>query len=583
MRGDKGQVLYVGKAKNLKSRVMSYFRDKVDRPKTAIMVAQIQDLEWIVTESETEALVLECNLIKEYRPKYNIRLVDDKHYPYIKVTIKEDYPRVQIVRHRGADGSRYFGPYTSAGAMHEALSIIRELFSIRSCGNQKFKNRKRPCLNYQIKRCEAPCMGKIAKEEYGKQVREVILLLEGNTKELIRMLNREMNTAADELAFEKAGRIRDQIQALRSISEKQKVIMEKKEDQDVIALHAGEERAVVQLFFVRGGKVVSRETFEMDNTGGQEEAAVMAAFLKQYYLIGKEIPARILVDVLPEEQESLEDWLRQTRGKKVELIWPQRGESRRLVHMVKENAKLTYLDEVLQKKKKQLSEAALTDLGQALSLPEPPHRIECYDISNIQGSNTVASMVVFLEGKPANSEYRRFTIRTVEGPNDFASMQEVLSRRFRGAQEMKPGFEKIPDLIIIDGGKGQLSSARTILKEHGFAAIPTFGLAKKEELLYQEGVSEPIRLEKDSEALYLVQRVRDEAHRFAITFHREKRDKGTVTSVLDSVPGIGPKRKKLLLTTFGSVKGVRRAKTQEIADTLHMSLKKAEELKEFLG
>ncbi|QRN86897.1 excinuclease ABC subunit UvrC [Clostridia bacterium] len=583
MRGESNQVIYVGKAKNLKNRVRSYFRDKVDRPKTAIMVSQIRDLEWIVTESETEALVLECNLIKEYRPKYNIRLVDDKHYPYIKVTIGEDFPRVLVVRRRGTDGSRYFGPYTSAGAMHEVLSLIRELFSLRSCGNQKFKNRKRPCLNYQIKRCDAPCMGKISKEEYAKQVKEAILLLEGNTNELIRLLNREMQAAAEGLAFEKAARIRDQIKALKNIGEKQKVIMEKKEDQDVIAIHAGENRAVVQLFFVRNGKVINRETFEMDNTGEQEEAAVMAAFLKQYYLVGKEIPARIVVDVLPEEQESLEQWLKERRGKKVELFWPQRGEAKRLVHMVKENAKLTYLDNMLQKKKKELSEAALSDLGKALSLPSPPHRIECYDISNIQGSNTVASMVVFLDGKAANSEYRRFTIRTVEGPNDFASMQEVLSRRFRGAKEEKPGFEKIPDLIIIDGGKGQLSSARAILKEYGFSSIPTFGLAKREELLFREGESEPIRLERDSEALYLVQRVRDEAHRFAITFHREKRDKRTVTSILDSVPGIGPKRKKQLLNTFGSAKGVRRASAQEIADTLHISLKKAEEVKEYLG
>ena len=583
MRDGAGQVLYVGKAKNLKNRVMSYFRDKVDRPKTAVMVSQVRDLEWIVTDSETEALVLECNLIKEHRPKYNIRLVDDKHYPYIKVTVQEDYPRVQIVRRRGTDGSRYFGPYTSAGAMHDALAIIRDLFSLRTCGNQKFKNRKRPCLNHQIKRCEAPCMGRVSKEEYAKQVQEVILLLEGNTRELIRMLTAEMKGAAESLAFEKAGRIRDQIKALKSISEKQKVIMEKKEDQDVVALHAGEDKAVVQQFFVRGGKVVGRETFEMDNSGGQEDAEVMSAFLKQYYLTGKEIPARILLDVLPEDQEALEDWLREKRGKKVELFRPQRGEARRLVHMVKENAKLTYLEESLQKKKKELSGAALAELGQALSLDAPPHRIECYDISNIQGANIVASMVVFLDGKAATGEYRRFIIRSVEGPNDFASMQEVLSRRFQGAKEEKPGFEKTPDLVIIDGGKGQLSAARAIMKDNGFGAIPTFGLAKKEELLFQEGESEPIVLDRDSEALYLVQRIRDEAHRFAITFHREKRDKRTVTSILDSVPGIGPKRKKMLLTTFGSVRGVRRASAKDIADTLHVSLKKAEEIKEFIG
>jgi len=583
MRNELGEVIYVGKAKSLKNRVSSYFRDKVDRPKTALLVSKIHDVDWIVTESETEALVLECNLIKEYRPKYNIRLVDDKHYPYLKVTLEEEYPRVLVVRQRGTDKSRYFGPYTSATSMHEALKTIRALFTLRTCSNQKFQHRSRPCLNYQIKKCSAPCMNKISKEEYRRQVDELVLLLEGSTKELMRVLGDNMKEASRQLQFEKAAQIRDQMAALKSIGEKQKVIMEKGRDEDVIALFGGDEKAVVQIFFVRNGKVIDRKTFDMFNTEGQQEAAIMAAFIKQYYYDGKEIPARILLDILPEEADALISWLRQRRGKKVELIQPKRGETRRLVHMVRENAKLTYQEEALKKTKKKYKDKALVALQEALFLEELPARMECYDISNIQGSHMVASMVVFTMGQPDVAEYRKFHIKTVEGPNDFAAMQEVLHRRFQGAKRDKPGFEKIPDLVIVDGGKGQLSSARAIMREHGFSDIPTFGLAKKEELLYQEGRQDPIRLAADSEALYLIQRIRDEAHRFAITFHREKRSQSAFISVLDSVPGIGPKRKKILLQTFGSVKGVKQASVDDLAKALNMSLEKAGEIKEYLG
>lgn len=583
MKDHQGEVIYVGKAKKLKPRVSSYFRQKVDRPKTELLVSKIVDFEWIVTDSETEALVLESNLIKEYRPQYNIRLIDDKHYPYIKITLEEDFPRVVVVRRRGSDKARYFGPYTSATSMHEAIRTIRSVFALRTCSKQKFNNRKRPCLNYQIKKCSGPCMAYISQEDYGKRIDDVILLLEGNSSELLESLKKQMQEAAQSLAYEQAAILRNQIYALESIAEKQKVIMENHDDQDVVALHVGEERSLVQIFFIRSGKMITRETFELDNTKDQTDGEIMGAFIKQYYKQVNDLPGKILVSVLPDEEEILLEWLAQRRGKRVVIHWPQRGASRRLIDMVAENARLTYQEIGLQQKKRVLSAKALGDLSKTLGLTEPAHRIECFDVSNISGTNTVASMAVFIDGKPDVSRYRRFTIRSVDGPNDYASMEEVISRRFAGAKKHKEGFEHLPDLVIIDGGKGQLSSARKIMKAQGFASIPTFGLAEKEELLFSEGSPLPLVLPKDSEALYLVQRIRDEAHRFAISFHRDKRHKQAFTSVLDSVPGIGPKRKKVLLQTFGSVKGVQRAKPEDIAKALHLKLEKAQEIKEFLG
>lgn len=583
MKDAAGEILYVGKAKNLRSRVQSYFREKVDRPKTALLVRRIRDVEWIITDTETEALILELNLIKEHRPRYNILMIDDKHYPYLKINVKEDYPRVEVVRRRREDGARYFGPYTSSLAMNEVLRIIESLFLVRTCSDGKFGSRTRPCLNYQIRKCLGPCMGYVSPQEYRKGIEEILMLLEGKTAPLLSRLRKRMEKESEELNFEEAARLRDQMQAVESLSRRQKVVTDSSDDRDVLALVRGDLGAAGQIFFVRNGRVIGRDRVELKNVRGMEDAEIMASFIQQYYNMARDLPGEILVSVLPADQEVLEDWLGRMRGKKVVIRHPRRGQPRRLVDMVMENARLGYEELNLRRMKEDRTGRALQELADALDLPAPPGRIECYDISNISGTNTVASMVVFEDGMPRKNQYRRFRIRTVEGPNDFASMEEVLTRRFGRLEEGDVRFGAVPDLVIIDGGKGQLSSARKIMKEHGAGDIPTFGLAKKEEELFREGTAEPVVLPRDSEALYLVQRIRDEAHRFAITFHRKLRGQEALTSVLDSVPGIGPKRKKILLNTFGSPAGVRQAPAGEIARALGISLERAEKIKDDLG
>lgn len=591
MHDEAGEIIYVGKASSLKNRVRSYFRPNPgDSPKVEAMVSRIADLEWIITDTEVEALILELNLIKKHRPKYNIRLVDDKHYPYLKLTVNEKYPRIVITRSMKKDGARYFGPYTRSGAMNETLRLLRKIFPLRTCSNETMARQTRPCLNAHIKRCLAPCTNQVNPEVYLDMVRDIILFLEGKQEDLIKTLEVKMNQAAENMEFERAAELRDQINAVRQVMVKQKIISADMSNQDVIAMARGQGESCVQIFFIREGKLLGRDHFFLQGTDEMSRSEIITAFVEQYYSKASEIPQEILLQEEVIGKELLERWLTDSKGKRVYLRTPQRGEKLKLVEMVAKNALMTLEEEELTRQKKQMmTKEAVLELQRELALKKPPFRIECYDISNIQGTNSVGSMVVFENGEPKTSDYRRFQIKTVEGPNDFASLQEVLARRFKRAKaEAEEGsqgskFAKLPDLIIIDGGKGQLSSAREVMHQLGVDDIPTFALAEEEELLFTEGKSEPIVLPKNSPSLYLVQRVRDEAHRFAVSYHRRLREKRAYKSILDEVPGIGPKRKKALLKAFGSLKGIREASLEELAQVEGMTRPAAENLLEYLG
>jgi excinuclease ABC subunit C len=590
MKDGMGEIIYVGKASVLKNRVRSYFNSSHgDALKVKALVSHIVDLEWLITDSELEALILECNLIKKYLPKYNVRLVDDKHYPYIKVTIQERYPRILISRTIKKDGSRYFGPYTRVTAMRETIKLLKKLFPLRTCTNETLNRATRPCLNYHIKRCLGPCMGEVAQKAYQELVKEVLLFLEGKQEILMNKITEKMLEASENMQFEKAAELRDQLKAVESVMEKQKMISPDFEDQDILAMARGNNESCVEIFFVREGKINGREHFMMKNTDEKSRSEVLTAFVQQYYGDIIDYPRELILQEELEDQLLLEAWLTKLKGKKVRLTVPKKGEKLRLIEMVAKNAIMS-LDEMVltRQKKNMMTKEAVLELQQALNLTKPPFRIECYDISNTQGTNSVASMVVFENGEPKISEYRRFKIKTVEGPNDFASMQEVLTRRFKRAiAEMQAGvdgkFATLPDLVIIDGGKGQLSSARKVMYDLGVQMIATFGLAKQEELLFSEDQVEPYVLSRDSHALYLVQRIRDEAHRFAITYHRDLRGKVAHHSVLDEIPGIGPKRRKALIKTFGSVRKMKEATVTELAQVEGMNMKAALSILEYLG
>ncbi len=582
MKDSRSGIIYVGKARSLRQRVRSYFQAArhLD-PKTQALVEQIVDLDFIVTDSEVEALILECNLIKYYRPKYNISLKDDKHYPYLKVTLEEEFPRVVVVRSIKKDKGRYFGPYTDVGAMRETMRLMEGIFALRSCKQKVLTQRSRPCLNYHIQRCLAPCSGQVAAEAYREIVQQAIMFLEGRIEPLVRDLTRQMEAAAADLHFEQAARLRDQILALQAVTEKQKIISVGMEDQDVLGIALGVREAAGQVFFVRGGKMVGRETFWLRNTDGLPLDRVLLEFIKQYYAAVEAVPATVLLPVpLPaDESQLIEQWLTGKRsGPKVRLKVPQRGGKLKLIELAAKNTALTLEEQDrLAENRRQGILVALNGLQQKLNLPALPSRIEGYDISNTQGEASVGSMVVIEDGEPCKAAYRRFQIKTVVGPNDYASLQEVLRRRFqRGlaeSQSLAAGeigeeqapFARFPDLLIVDGGKGQLSAAREIMRDLGVESIPTFGLAKEHEYLFAEAQTDPIILPPDSPELHLLQRLRDEAHRFALTYHRKKRDKASLSSVLNEIPGIGPKRRKALLKHFGSVKGIREA---ELADLL---------------
>lgn len=590
MLNEEGTVIYVGKASSLRNRVRSYFRAAGKQPpKVQAMVNHVADFEYIVTDSEVEALILECNLIKEHRPKYNISLRDDKHYPYLKLTVTQDYPRLVVVRSMKKDGNRYFGPYTQVGALNDTVRLLRRLFPLRTCSDSTLARQPRPCLNYHIGRCLAPCREEVSKEAYGEVVREVILFLEGKQEDLLRRLKEKMEQAAAALQFEKAAEYRDQIKSVEQVLAKQKIIFAGQEDYDVIAFARGTGEACVQVFFIREGKLIGRNHFFLEGTDDLSRGAIMTAFLKQYYSQAETVPREILLSEEPEEKELLETWLTGLRGRKVVLRVPKRGEKQQLVEMVAQNA-LTVLEEeeLLRRRKNMLTTEAVLELQRELQLPKPPFRIEGFDISHIQGSMTVAAMVVFENGEEKTADYRRFRLKTVEGPDDYAAMREVIARRFKylaeGGEEGdgKDKFAGLPDLILIDGGKGQLNAALEVLREYGLDDIPTFGLAEKEELLFREGDNNPIELPRNSPALYLVQRVRDEAHRFALTYHRDLRSKNLRASRLDEVPGVGPKRKKALLRRFGSVARIREASLEELLSVEGITEKVAQAIKEHL-
>lgn len=557
MKNEQAKIIYVGKAINLKNRVKSYFQSsKNHSPKVKSMVEKISDFEYIITANEIEALILECNLIKKYRPKYNISLRDDKTYPYIKVTLNEDYPTVSITRKILKDGAKYFGPYTSAGAVHEVLNLLKKLFQIRSCRQM---NTKRPCLEFHIKRCLAPCTGRVAKSEYREMIKSLCLFLEGRNEVVLKELTSRMQIAAENFQFELAAKLRDQVLAIEKISAKQNIIIGSS-DQDIIGLARKADEACIQIFFIRSGKMIGRDHFLLNGTEDETDSALLNAFLEQYYNKATFIPKEILLPAEIENEEILSAWLSQKKNGKVSFGLPQRGVKKEMVLMANDNA-VVVLEEQMIKNSAGLEQTvgAMKDLGRYLRMEKELKRIECFDISHIQGSETVASMVVFSNGAPDKQEYRRYKLKSVEGkPDDFKSMQEVVGRRYRQSDGI------MPDLIIIDGGKGQLNSALEIIRALGHYQIPVVGLAKQFEYVFLEGQSEPVILPPNSKALYLIQRIRDEAHRFAITYHRKLRHKRNLVSVLDHIEGIGPTRRKALWDAFGSIAEIKKAKITDL-------------------
>jgi excinuclease ABC subunit C len=557
MRDQAGKIIYVGKAVNLKNRVRSYFQQRGLSVKTEALVARIVSFETIVTATEMEALILECNLIKKHRPRYNISLRDDKTYPFIKVTLNEAFPRVYATRRLEKDGAKYYGPYASAGAMHETIALLKKLFPLRSCRSM---DAQRPCLEYHIKRCLAPCAGLVDQKTYLEMVKTVCLFLEGRSADVEKDLKRRMLAASDELKFEQAGRLRDQLTAVRQVMEKQNIVTGAG-DQDVLGLARLGSQSCVQVFFIRSGKMVGRDRFMLSGGDNETDGDVLAAFVKQYYNEAAFIAREILTPVVLPESELLANWLSERKGGAVHLLTPQRGSKRELVQLAADNA-AEYLRQRNERDavKHGKSTAAMEELAQRLSLARLPKRIECFDISHIQGAETVASMVVFTDGEPDKAEYRRFKLRTVEGsPDDFASMQEVTLRRYREATE------PLPDLIVIDGGKGQLSSALDVIRGVGLSDIPVIGLAKEFEHIFRENISEPLILPRHSEALRLIQQIRDEAHRFAVTYHRKLRAKRNMVSVLDHIKGIGAKRRQALWKHFGALEKMRAASVEDLA------------------
>ena len=594
MKDEQGKVIYVGKAVNLRNRVRSYFHASASQsPKVQRMMERVADLDFIVTDSEIEALILECNLIKKHRPRYNVRLKDDKRYPYIKVTWQEDFPRVYITRRMQRDGARYFGPFTAVWAVRQTLDLLRKVFPYLTCKRKITGTDERACLYYYIGRCAGPCIGAVSKEEYRAMIEKVCLFLEGKQEEIVASLRREMEEAAEKLDYERAATLRDQIQAIERVIEKQKVVSAAMSDQDVIALARGDGQACVQVFFIRQGKLIGREYFVLAGTEGEEDEEIMASFIKQFYDEATYIPSEILLQEEIEDAAIIQDWLRGKRGAKVSLRVPKRGRKKGLVRMAAENAAETLAHLQAQwmiDESKGL--AALTELQEYLHLESPPARIECYDISDIQGMAATGSMVVFVKGVPRKSDYRRFKIRTVEGADDYAMMREVLRRRFRRAEKGKGGklrgteeaevWALIPDLIVVDGGKGQLNAALEVLKEYGLEDLPVVGLAKKREEVFVPGRPDPIVLPRHSQALFLLQRIRDEAHRFAIGYHRRLRRERSLASILEEIPGIGPKRRRSLLKRFGSIEAIREATVEELAAVEGMNRPAAEKVKEYL-
>jgi len=599
MKNSLGEVIYVGKAKILKNRVRQYFQSsKNHSEKVKAMVKNIAEFEYIVTDSEIEALILECNLIKKYKPRYNILLKDDKHYPFIKITTNEDFPRIFVTRIIAKDGAKYFGPYVDVSAVYETMELIKKIFPIRTCKRTIIENGNitRPCLNYHINLCTAPCAGLISKEDYSKTVGEIINVLNGKDSIIIKQLKMDMEKASEEMDFERAAFLRDKIIALNKVSEKQKIMTGSFENEDFINLDSDEKDTCVNIFFVRNGKIVGREHFMLENTSGEDKAIIISQFIKEFYGGTAFIPKNIYVPNIL-EVELLEQWLTMKRGSKVEIKIPQKGDKKNLLEMVKRNASAT-LDQFKLKilQDKALHKETLQDLAHILNLEELPNRIEAYDISNIQGVDSVGSMVVFEKGKPKNSDYRRFKIKTVKGANDYDSMREILIRRFkRGLDEVKAIEERnlelsagkfciFPDLILMDGGLGQINIALEVLKKLNID-IPVCGMVKDDRhntrgLIYN---SEELFLKKNSNVMHFITRIQDEVHRFAISYHRSLRDKRILHSVLEDIPNIGAKRRKELLKKFGSIDNIKKASYKELLSTDSIDTKAANSILDYFG
>jgi excinuclease ABC subunit C len=631
MVGRDGEILYIGKAISLRSRVRSYFQEgAVHHPRMAAMVEKVAEVRTIVVTNEVEALILEANLIKRHQPPFNVRLRDDKRYPYLKVT-NEPFPRVVFTRFVRNDGARYFGPYTNAHGLRELIDLVRTVFPLRTCREPIDGRRKRPCLQYHIKRCLAPCVGYQTEEEYDRTIDEVVLFLEGKQESLLARLQREMTEAAENFNFEGAARLRDRIVAVRRVTEEQKVVWKSRLDMDLVAIARAQGQACMQVFLVRGGKLIGQEHFILEGVFEQSDEVLMAEFVKQFYTartagapeeqalsaarIARDnqapvpekrraratsaaaVPKVLLVSALPEERATIEAWLSEVKGQRVRVLQPQRGVRAEYLRLVWKNAEQNLKAFLAHQEVQETAQArSLTDLADALELPEPPHRIECYDVSNIQGTNPTASMVVFVEGRSKKSDYRKFKIQYDRGPNDFAMMQETLRRRLRYLRRetdrtetpierelaKKERFNKKPDLLLIDGGKGQLSAVVEVLEELDMTGLAVAGLAKEHEWLYLPNQPDPIVLAANSPALHLIQRIRDEAHRFAVSYHRQRRAKSMTRSALDALAGVGPIRKKRLLTAFGSPAGIRRAGLDEIAAIKGMTPALAAKIKQEL-
>jgi len=571
-----GKIIYVGKAQNLRNRVRQYFhKSRTMDTRIDVMVSKIVDVELTVTDSEIEALILEANLIKQLKPRYNVLLKDDKSYPFIAIT-KEPYPRVYVTR-RKSSGSRYFGPYTDVKSMRSALKTVRNLFMVRSCSfdlseESIKKNKFKICLDYHIKKCEGPCEGYVSQEHYNTLIDQAAEVLRGKTKSVIESLKKEMNVLADDSRFEDAATIRDRMNALLVYSEKQKIVDSTESDRDIIALVSKENDACAVIFKIREGKMIGSQHLYLSNASGKPFGELLEAVLERYYLEQEDIPPELFISDEMSSTEVIQNWLETKSGHQVHIQFPLTGEKAKLVGLVRTNAKF-WLDELelMKLKRGDILPNSIQALQRDLRLHAPPRRIECFDISNIQGADTVASLVLFVDGKPRKSEYRKFIIRSVEGPNDFASMQEVVERRYaRTLQEKR----SLPDLIMVDGGKGQLSSAIEVLNKLQLTNIPIIGLAKRLEEVFLPNQSEPLQLPRTSSGLRLMQQMRDEAHRFAVTFHRSVRSKRIIQTELHQIKGVGGKRAKDLLETFGSLQGVRTATEEQLAEIVGSSVAK---------
>jgi excinuclease ABC subunit C len=577
-------ILYVGKAASLRHRVGSYFGGGQKlTPKLQRMMSRVKDLEYFVTGSEQEALILELNLIKRHHPDYNVRLKDDKTFPYLKIDLNADWPRVFVTRRLEENGGRYFGPFASAHSVRQTLKLIKGIFPFRSCTRNITGTDRRACLDYDIGRCVAPCIGKVSREEYAEVIKQVILFLEGKQERLVRELEERMNMAAEAEDFETAAKLRNQLQAVERVVEGQRIATRVRGEQDVIAFAQDGDEACVQVFFVRGGKLIGRESFILQGTRSEKQGQIMTSFVKQFYSSNPQIPPLLLLQYPVEDMTTIQGWLQGKRGGRVSIQVPRRGNKKELLDIVAKNAR----EGLEQLKIKQLASpaalsTALGEIKRELKLPRSPSRIEGYDISDIQGAAAVGSMVVFDKGKPKPAHYRRFKIKTVSAADDYAMLQEVLRRRFKRGADAADAWAIKPDLVLIDGGRGQLNAAREAMEETGAGSVPVASLAKENEEIYIAQKPKPIILPKSSPALQLLQRLRDEAHRFALGYHQRVRRRGAFASALDSIPGVGPRRKRALLRQFGSVRAIKEASVEELAAARGITASLAKKIKEHL-